>query len=52
MKKLRIALDWTPNVNHIGFFVAHELGFYQNLGIDFEFLNPKDDDIWRHLGKN
>jgi ABC-type nitrate/sulfonate/bicarbonate transport system substrate-binding protein len=51
MKKLRIALDWTPNVNHIGFFVAHELGFYQNLGIDFEFLNPKDDDYSATPGK-
>jgi ABC-type nitrate/sulfonate/bicarbonate transport system substrate-binding protein len=51
MKKLKIALDWTPNVNHIGFFVAHDLGFYQELGIDFEFLNPKDDDYSMTPGK-
>ena len=25
--KLRLALDWTPNINHIGFYVAKEKGF-------------------------
>ena len=24
----RLALDWTPNINHIGFYVAKEKGFY------------------------
>ena len=29
MKKIKLALDWTPNINHIGFFVAKEKGFYK-----------------------
>ena len=27
VNELKIALDWTPNVNHVGFFVAQEKGF-------------------------
>lgn len=51
MKKLKLALDWTPNVNHIGFYVAKTLGFYQEAGIDLEILNPKDDNYALTPGK-
>lgn len=49
--KLKLALDWTPNVNHIGFFIAKELGFYSEVGIDLEILNPKDDNYLLTPGK-
>ena len=29
MTKLIVALDWTPNTNHAGFFVAQAQGLYQ-----------------------
>ena len=51
MKKLSIALDWTPNVNHIGIFVARELGFYTESGIDINILSPLDDDYATTPGK-
>lgn len=51
MMKLKLALDWTPNVNHIGFFIAKELGFYSEVGIDLEILNPKDDNYLLTPGK-
>ena len=51
MIKLKLALDWTPNVNHIGFFIANELGFYKEQGIDLEILNPKDDNYSMTPGK-
>jgi ABC-type nitrate/sulfonate/bicarbonate transport system substrate-binding protein len=51
MTKLKLALDWTPNVNHIGFIVAKELGFYNQLGIDLEILNPHDDNYSMTPGK-
>lgn len=51
MKKLTLALDWIPNVNHIGFLIAKELGFYNQLGIDLEILNPKDDNYSMTPGK-
>jgi len=44
MEKLKIALDWTPNTNHTGLFVASALGFYQELGLTLEILSPANDD--------
>ncbi|GAB3727196.1 ABC transporter substrate-binding protein [Hymenobacter agri] len=44
MKTLRLALDWTPNTNHTGFFVAQELGFYTAAGLDVRLLSPATDD--------
>lgn len=51
MTTLKLALDWTPNTNHIGFFIAKELGFYKELGIDLEILNPQDDNYQLTPGK-
>ena len=51
MIKLKLALDWTPNVNHIGFIIAKELGFYTQQGIELEILNPKDDNYSMTPGK-
>ncbi|MBK6611134.1 MAG: ABC transporter substrate-binding protein [Sphingobacteriales bacterium] len=51
MIKLKLALDWTPNVNHIGFIIAKELGFYNQKGIDLEILSPKDDNYSMTPGK-
>ncbi len=44
MKKLRLALDWTPNTNHTGFFVAREKGFYKDAGIELDIQSPLDDN--------
>lgn len=51
MTTLKLALDWTPNVNHIGFFIAKKLGFYQEEGIELEILNPADDNYALTPGK-
>ena len=37
---VRIALDWTPNTNHTGLFVATELGFFADENLDIEILQP------------
>jgi ABC-type nitrate/sulfonate/bicarbonate transport system substrate-binding protein len=44
MKHVKLALDWTPNINHIGFLIAKTLGFYERRGIDLEIINPLEDD--------
>ncbi len=44
MTNLKLALDWTPNVNHIGFFIAKEKGFYNNKNIFLWIINPEDDN--------
>ena len=28
LKKVTVVLDWTPNTNHTGLYVAKEKGFY------------------------
>ena len=33
-----IALDWTPNTNHIGVFVAEQLGYYKDEGLNVKVL--------------
>ncbi|MEJ6490616.1 ABC transporter substrate-binding protein [Leucobacter sp. USCH14] len=32
------ALDWAPNTNHIGVYVAEELGYFEEAGLDVEIL--------------
>ena len=41
---LKLALDWTPNTNHTGFFVAQELGYYAAHGVALEILHPGQDN--------
>ena len=35
---VRLALDWTPNTNHTGFYVAAANGWYRDAGVDFRVL--------------
>ncbi|MFC5994129.1 ABC transporter substrate-binding protein [Pseudonocardia hispaniensis] len=35
---IRIALDWTPNTNHTGLFVAQQRGWFTDAGLDVQFL--------------
>ncbi len=35
---VRLALDWTPNTDHTGFFVARHEGWYRDAGIDLQIL--------------
>ncbi|MGD1846101.1 MAG: ABC transporter substrate-binding protein [Salibacteraceae bacterium] len=44
MFQLTLALDWTPNINHIGFFVAQGKGFYQEEGLQVSLLDPSADN--------
>lgn len=36
--RVRLALDWTPNTNHTGFYVARAKGWYRDAGIDLQVL--------------
>ena len=35
-EKIVVCLDWTPNTNHSGFFVAAADGLYERAGLDVE----------------
>jgi len=41
--RIRLALDWTPNTNHTGFYVAAASGAYEQAGLDVEFILPDAD---------
>lgn len=43
-QQITLALDWTPNTNHIGFYVAAGKGWYQNAGLEVSLLSPEDDN--------
>ncbi|HEY0186831.1 MAG TPA: ABC transporter substrate-binding protein [Cellulomonas sp.] len=36
-------LDWTPNSNHTGIYVALEKGWFADQGIDLEIVQPPED---------
>ena len=44
MKLVRLALDWTLNINHIGFIVAKEKKFYEEVKLHVQFLTPDIDN--------
>ncbi|WP_103384053.1 ABC transporter substrate-binding protein [Pseudonocardia dioxanivorans] len=35
---IRVALDWTPNTNHTGLFVAQQEGWFRDAGLDVQIL--------------
>ena len=42
-KKLKLVLDWTPNTNHTGLYVAMDKGYYKEAGIELEIVQPPED---------
>lgn len=40
LEKVSVTLDWTPNTNHTGLYVAQELGYFTEEGLDVEILQP------------
>lgn len=39
-EKVTIMLDWTPNTNHTGLYVAQENGYFDKHGLDVEIKTP------------
>ena len=37
-RTIRVALDWTPNTNHTGLYVAQQLGWFRDAGLNVEIL--------------
>lgn len=40
--KITVVLDWTPNTNHTGLYVALENGYFEDEGLDVEIIQPND----------
>lgn len=42
-EKITFVLDWTPNTNHTGLYVAAEKGYFEEAGLDVEIVQPPED---------
>lgn len=40
LEKVQFVLDWTPNTNHTGLYVAQEKGFFADEGLNVDILLP------------
>ncbi len=47
-----VALDWTPNTNHVGLYVAKQRGFYEEAGLDVEILPYSDTSSGTLIANN
>jgi len=42
LKKVTVVLDWVPNTNHTGLYVAKEKGYYKEEGLEVEIIQPTE----------
>lgn len=42
LRDVKVVLDWTPNTNHTGLYVAKDLGYYAKEGLNVEIVQPDD----------
>ncbi|MBR1874073.1 MAG: ABC transporter substrate-binding protein [Eubacterium sp.] len=41
-KDITLVLDWTPNTNHTGIYVAKEKGYFEEAGLNVTVVQPPD----------
>ncbi len=41
--EVTLVLDWTPNTNHTGFYVAQHEGYYEEAGLKVNIVQPPED---------
>jgi len=42
-EKITFVLDWTPNTNHTGLYVAEAKGYFKDAGLEVEIVQPPED---------
>jgi len=42
-EKITFVLDWTPNTNHTGLYVAIANGYFEQAGLEVEVVQPPED---------
>lgn len=43
LKEITLVLDWTPNTNHTGLYVAQEKGYFEDAGLKVSIVQPPDN---------
>mmetsp|Transcript_19128 Transcript_19128/g.57749 ORF Transcript_19128/g.57749 Transcript_19128/m.57749 type:complete len:337 (-) Transcript_19128:852-1862(-) len=51
LTKLTVALDWEPNANHAGFYIAMHRGYYAEAQIEISMIIPDDRYSMAPVGK-
>ena len=41
--KVTVVLDWVPNTNHTGMYLASDLGYYKQEGLELKIIQPPED---------
>lgn len=49
-EKITIVLDWVPNTNHTGLFVAKELGYFKEYNLNVEIVQPPEGSTTQLIG--
>lgn len=50
LKDVTLMLDWTPNTNHTGLYVALDKGWYEEAGLNVEIIIPGETDVHQVVG--
>lgn len=50
LKKATLMLDWTPNTNHTGIYVAQKMGWYEEEGLNLDIVLPGETDVHQVVG--
>lgn len=45
LRKVTVMLDWTPNTNHTGMYVAQSKGYYEEQGLDVTILSAGETSV-------
>ena len=49
-QKIKIVLDWVPNTNHTGLYVAKDLRYFKEEGLDVEIVQPPEGSTTALIG--
>ena len=44
LKEVTVVLDYVPNTNHTGFYVARDMGYFEEQGLKVNIIEPGDND--------
>ncbi len=50
LKKVTLMLDWTPNTNHSGIYVAKDKGWFKDAGLDVQIVEPAESGVEQVVG--
>jgi len=42
LQNITLVLDWVPNTNHTGIYIAKENGYYDDEGLEMEIIQPSE----------